>query len=518
VNRRDFLKKIGLGGAALALPGCTNTSQWFAGKASAKKPNLLFVFPDQFRKQALGFMNQDPVITPNLDKFAREGLVFTNAISSNPICTPFRAMLMTGRHSISTGMVSNCQPGLNQELSAKEICIGDVLKANGYQTAYIGKWHLEMPSLNKAKNPPDEPDDPWDGWTPPGRRRHGFDFWYAYNTDHEHFKPNYWKDSPKKIEVKQWSVEHETDVAIDFIRNRQKDKPFTLFVSHNPPHGPYIAPEKYKAMYKGKYLPPRPNAKLPNEKFQKSFMPYCAAVSSCDDNFARLLKTLDEEKIADETIIVFTSDHGDMMGSHRRFGKSIWYEESIGIPFIIRWPGHIKPGRENMPFACYDFMPTLLGLMQLPIPKAVEGTDYSKVMLGKSVSKPSSAFIAYYQYPDNVMAIGQPPSIWVQQGVNLRKKGIDWRTIGFRGLRTRRYTYVVDRYTDGPDGPYSAEEITKAISENRITKRLLYDNQKDPYQLNPIEAVNADENPIMAELDKQLQQWLNKMKDPFPLK
>jgi N-acetylglucosamine-6-sulfatase len=101
VNRRDFLKKIGLGGAVLALPGCTNTSQWFAGKASGKKPNLLFVFPDQMRRHALGFMNQDPVITPNLDKFAKQSIVFTNAISSNPICTPFRAMLMTGRHSLS---------------------------------------------------------------------------------------------------------------------------------------------------------------------------------------------------------------------------------------------------------------------------------------------------------------------------------------------------------------------------------------------------------------------------------
>ncbi len=100
----------------------------------------------------------------------------------------------------------------------------------------------------------------------------------------------------------------------------------------------------------------------------------------------------------------------------------------------------------------------------------------------------------------------------------MRKKGIDWRTIGFRGLRTKRYTYVVDRYSDGPDGPYSAQKIAQALSKGRATKRLLYDNKKDPYQLNPIEAVSADENPIMAELDKHLQQWLNKMNDPFPLK
>ncbi|MHC4912404.1 MAG: sulfatase family protein [Planctomycetota bacterium] len=513
MDRRDFLKKIGLGAAALTIPKLT-----YGMAGPPKKPNLLFVFPDQMRKHALGFINEDPAITPNLDKSARESMVFTNAISSNPICTPFRAMLMTGRHSISIGMVSNCQPGLNQELSEKEICISDILKTNGYQAGYIGKWHLEMPSRNKYENPPDDPDDAWDGWTTPGPRRHGFDFWYAYNTDHEHFTPNYWKDKPQKIQVAQWSVEHETDVAIDFIKNRKKDKPFALFISHNPPHGPYIAPEKYKAMYLNRHLPPRPNVKLPNEKYLTSIMPYLAAVSSCDDNFARLLKTLEDEKITEDTIVVFTSDHGDMMGSHERFGKSTWHEESIGIPFIIRWPGRIKPATEDMPFACYDFMPTLLGLMGLSIPKAVEGTNYSKLMLGKKMNKPSAAFIAYYQYPDKVMAVGQPASIWVQQGVDLRKKGIDWRTIGFRGLVTKRYTYVVDRYSDGPDGPYSTDVIAEAIADGTITKRLLYDNEKDPYQLNPIVAIRADENIIMAKLDNELQQWLDKMNDPFPLK
>jgi arylsulfatase A-like enzyme len=110
MDRRGFLKKIGLSAAALTIP---KLNYGMAGPT--KRPNLLFVFPDQMRKHALGFINEDPVITPNLDKFARESMVFTNAISSNPICTPFRAMLLTGRHSISIGMVSNCQPGLNQQ-------------------------------------------------------------------------------------------------------------------------------------------------------------------------------------------------------------------------------------------------------------------------------------------------------------------------------------------------------------------------------------------------------------------
>ena len=498
MNRRDFLKTIGLSGAGLVLPGCALGQS--AHESSAKKTNLLFVFADQYRKQAMGFMNEDPVITPNFDKFARQGLVFTNAVSSRPVCTPFRAMLMTGRYPLTTGMTSNCMPGTDLQLNEDEICIGDVLKANGYQTGYIGKWHLEIPSLNKAKYPVDGATVSWDGWTPPGRRRHGFDFWYAYNCNGSHFDPNYWKEGPKRIDIKQWSVEHETDVAIDFIRNRQKDKPFVLFISWNPPHPPFIAPEEYKALYKDKQLPPRANVQQ-SDKYKRVHMPYYAAVSSCDDNFGRLLKTLDELGIANDTIVVFSSDHGEMLGSHGRFSKTVWYDESIGIPFMIRWPGRIKPRREDMPFAVYNFMPTFLGLMGVPIPKTVEGTDYSRLMLGRKMQRPSSAFIANYGNPGRLLAVGQKPSQWALQAEELHKKGIDWRTVGYRGLRTKRYTYVVNR---GPEG--------------KNLKRLLYDNGTDPYQLNPVEATHANENQIMAKLDSELQQWLDKMNDPFLLK
>lgn len=109
-------------------------------------------------------MNEDPVITPNLDKLAREGMAFTNAVSTCPICTPFRAMLMTGRFPMSTGMTSNCMPGTDHELNVHETCLGDILKESGYRTGYIGKWHLEIPSLNRSETPEDGATDAWDGW------------------------------------------------------------------------------------------------------------------------------------------------------------------------------------------------------------------------------------------------------------------------------------------------------------------------------------------------------------------
>jgi len=473
--------------------GCTE------GKTDSRKPNLLFVFADQYRKQALGFMNEDPVNTPNLDQLAAEGFAFTNAVSTCPICSPFRAMLMTGRFPLSTGMTSNCMPGTDLELNENELCIGDILKSKGYATGYIGKWHLEAPSLNKSKDPVYGSTDAWDGWTPPGPRRHGFDFWYAYNSNGKHFDPNYWKDSPDRIDIDQWSVSHETDVAIDFIKNRPGDKPFALFMSWNPPHSPYIAPDHYVSLYEGGDLPDRSNVKS-DDKYKTRFTSYLAAVTSCDDHFGRLMSLLESEGLAENTIVVFASDHGEMMGSHGRYAKSIWYDESIAISFIVRWKGRIEHTIESMPFVCYHFMPTLLGLMGIEIPERVEGTDYSQLLLGKEQEKATAAVIASYGNPGNLLAAGQEPYIWALQADSLHQSGIDWRTVGYRGLRTKRYPYVVDR---GRKGEY--------------LKRYLYDNLEDPYQLNPVTAVGADENEIMKELDRELQQWLDKMHDPFSL-
>ena len=473
--------------------GCTNKNP------APEKPNLLFVFADQYRKQAVGFMNEDPVLTPNLDRLAADGLAFTNAVSTCPICSPFRAMLMTGRFPMSTGITSNCMPGTDLEMNENELCIGDILTGNGYRTGYIGKWHLEIPSLNKSKNPEDSATDSWDGWTTPGPRRHGFDFWYAYNCNGKHYDPNYWKDSPERIDIDQWSVAHETDMAIDFMENRPDNKPFALFMSWNPPHNPYVAPEQYMELYDGKDLPDRPNVE-PDERYEKRFKSYLAAVSSCDDHFGRLMSFLEENGLSENTIVVFTSDHGEMMSSHGRYAKSVWYDESIGIPFIIRWKGTIKSGLENMPFACYHFMPTLLGLIGIEIPGTVEGTDYSALITGSEQDKATSAVIASYGNPAKLLAVGQEPSIWALQADSLHRSGIDWRTVGYRGLRTDRYTYVVSRDRKG-----------------ELLRRYLYDNQEDPYQLNPVTGVQENEHEIMQKLDIELQEWLEKMQDPFEL-
>jgi uncharacterized sulfatase len=212
------------------------------------------------------------------------------------------------------------------------------------------------------------------------------------------------------------------------------------------------------------------------------------------------MAALEENGLDENTLVVFTSDHGEMMGSHGRYAKSVWFEESIGIPLIIRWKKKLLPGVEPMPFACYHFMPTLLGLMGIEIPEGVEGTSYADYLLGNSDVKSASAVLAGYGNPAHLLADGQAPSIWALQADSLHRSGTDWRKVGYRGLRTKRYTYVVDRGRMGDQ-----------------LQRLLYDHEKDPYQLHPLKAVYAHENEIMQILDTELHDWLERMHDPFNL-
>ena len=450
------------------------------------QPNLLFVFADQWRRQAVGCMKEDPIITPAMDQFASEGVLFENAFSCCPVCTPNRASIITGKHPYSMNMMYNWL-----RLPVEENTIAKVAKENGYNTGYIGKWHLD-------EHEEDEPGTIYNAMTPAGERRVGFDFWHANGCFHQHFQLNYITTDNQIIEGEGWQVDYETDVAVDYIKGRNKEKPFCLFLSWSPPHtnhgGPhfepkgdrfqYNAPEKYEAMYRGENIPRRKNADA--ELYDKSIPGYFGAITSMDDNFARLMKCLDEEGLAEDTIVVLTADHGEMLGSHERMTKGIWYEESVGIPFIVRWTGKIPEGiRENMLFNTPDMMPSLLGLMGCPIPDNLHGKDYSRVMLGEEVENPDAIFFGFNG--------GSPPSNLTKWSFT-QERGRLWR-----GVRTKRYTYVaaqVSFYADVKDG------------------RVLYDLEKDPYQMNPIYPGQGYDE-VIAELHEKLSDWLDFLGDKF---
>jgi len=450
-------------------------------------PNLLFVFPDQMRGSALGFLGEEPVLTPHLDQFAGEALVFTQAVANYPVCSPCRAMLMTGMYPHSNGVLGNCNSRTapyGVELRAGERCWSDVLADQGYSLGYIGKWHLDAPHPPYVDTANNRGKVKWNEWCPPDRR-HGFDFWYAYGTYDHHTRPMYWSTGAARDGfhyVDQWGPEHEADQALAYLRNeggcyRDPERPFALVVSMNPPHMPYgLVPERYADLYEGAEIEAwcgRPSIPPPESRwgayYREHIRNYYAMISGVDQQFGRILAGLEEQGLAEDTIVVFTSDHGNSLGMHEERSKPNPYEECVRVPLIIRWPGQISPHRDELLFSAPDVYPTLLDLMGFAahIPAAVEGTSYAALARGMAVPRPSSQL--YLHVP--------PERPWN----------------GTRGMRTLRHTLVLNR-----EG--GAEEC------------MLYDRAADPHQ---IQNVAVEQPEVVRALRIELKEWLHRTRDPW---
>ena len=492
-----YLKVLLLICVSILLVSCNSNSTRESTKTS--KPNILFIFPDQFRNAAIGINNQDPVITPNLDKLGKEGMVISNAISNYPLCSPYRGMLMTGKLPYNNSVLSNSNSKrykYNNSWQKEDISISDVLVKNGYDAGYVGKLHLTSP-------PPIQGKDTvlWDAYQPK-ELRHNFNFWYAYGTFDQHNTPHYWKNDAKEEEVTQineWSAKHEADIIIDYIKNpsaktRSGNKPFALFWSVNPPHPPYqYVPEKYLENYKNKSLDEllvRGNLALDSDASEFKFHSgatrkrthlakehvrnHFAMVTGVDEQIGRVLKTLKEEGLEENTIVVITSDHGEMMGSHGLMSKNVWFEEAINVPFIIKWPKKIKSNQKSdLIVSVTDIMPTLLNLVEATegIPTNLDGKDLSSIILNNIGDKPTSALYYFIQE-------GKPAS-------------------GHRGIRTHKNTYVV------------------TIDNKNVERKFLYDNVNDPYQKENLIGKNSvAEEKLHIELLKNLKEkkdpWLDK--------
>ena len=447
MTRREFIARSAGAFAGVTLLGSLAEVASCA-KEQPRKPNVLFVFADQMRAASLGCMGNSEVRTPNMDRLAAQGLLFTDAISGYPVCSPYRAMLLTGRYGTATGEVANAI-----ELPETEITIAKVLKQQGYKTGYIGKWHLE-----KSHDP-----------FVPKNRRLGFDdYWASRNVGGSHFDNFYCGDTPEQIALPGYEPDAQTALAIEFMKKHAKE-PFCLFISWRPPHPPIEVPKKYEDMYDPAKLTQRLN--VPKDMdLRKDLVKYYGMITNLDDNIGRLTKALDELGLAEDTIICFTSDHGDMFGSQGLRGKNVPYEESIRIPFILRYPREVEAGgKTDVLLNSVDVMPTLLGLCGAPIPKAVQGTDLSGFVLGKGGKKPKSALLQRIVAKDAQKSIGE-----------------------WRGVRTDRYTYA----------------------RGRTKGWLLFDNEKDPHQMNNlIDKPEAKE--AQAEMEAELQEWLKRIGDDF---
>ncbi len=467
-------------------------------------PNLLFVFPDQMRASTLGFMGKEPVMTPHLDRFATEGLVLTNAVSNAPVCSPYRGMLMTGKYPISNGVISNTtskMATLDIQLREDARCWSDILKEKGYSLGYIGKWHLDYPHEPYIECANNRGETKWNEWCPP-ERRHGFDFWYAYDTYDWHMRPLYWSTDAAREEfhyVDQWGPEHEADMALNYLANedgsyRDPNQPFALVVSMNPPHMPYNQlPDKYVRMYDTKEaeiqaLINSPSVPDSSDRwgtyYRKHIKNQLAMVTGVDEQFGRILAGLKKYGYEDNTIVVFTSDHGDNLGKHGKISKTNPYEEAFNIPFLIRWPGQIEARHDSdLLLSVPDLYPTLLDLMGFTndLPDDLEGSSFAEYLLTGEGDLPSSQLYLIIRH-NHLMEAGKD-----------RYKEL----LGFdeRGVRTQQFTLMIDKKFKGD------------------TTFYLWDRLADPFQLNNLAQSRPD---LVQKLYKdELLPWLEKTGDPW---
>jgi arylsulfatase A-like enzyme len=422
------------------------------------KPNILYILVDQWRAQSTGYSGDKNVMTPNLDQLASKSINLTHAVSGMPVCSPHRASFLTGQYPLTHGVFMN-----DVLLDTNRTTIGKVFKENGYQTGYLGKWHVDGHGRSSYI---------------PASRQQGFDYWKALECTHDYNNSAYYEgNSPVKKVWETYDAIAQTQDVCQYLKSQtKKDDPFFLVLSIGSPHDPYqTAPEKYRKMYENKIFTIRNNVPADKvEKVQNDLRGYYAHMTAIDDCIGQLRTTLKEQGLDENTIIVFTADHGDLMGSHGAWNKQQPYDESIRVPFLIHYPKAFGPqGKKSKALMnSPDIMPTLLGLTGIEVPKSVEGKDFSQILLGKKKNDVTHTLISCVQ----------PFGQWIRS-----KGGKE-----YRGLMTENYTYVRDL-----KGPW-----------------LLFDRTKDPFQLNNLVG-QASVAAIQNKLDRDLLNELKIRRDEF---
>lgn len=411
--------------------------------AQSKKPNILVIFSDDHTQQTISIYGSKLMITPNIDRIAKEGAIMKNTFVTNSICAPSRAVLLTGKYSHINGLKDN-SPKRNFDGSQQQV--QKLLGANGYQTAWIGKWHLQ--SLPQ-----------------------GFDFWQILPEQGNYFQPDFIHNNNDTIRHKGYVTNLISDFSLNWLDKRDTSKPFFMVVGEKATHrnwmpdiqdlGAYeninfpmpsnfyddynnrlaakdqdmtvdktmligddlkigidyskpgmfgrMSPEEKKA-YKKYYdaagleyekIKNNPAA-LVKWKYQRYMKDYLSTAKSLDRNIGRILQYLDSTGLAKNTIVIYTSDQGFYMGEHGWFDKRFMYEESLRTPFVMKYPGKIKPGTMvNDLVVNIDFTPTILELAGVIIPPDIQGKSFAqKVITGKPITNwRQSMYYHYYEYP-----------------------------------------------------------------------------------------------------------------------
>jgi arylsulfatase A-like enzyme len=435
--------------------------------------NILFIMADDHAAHAIGAYGSRINETPNIDRLARGGMKFTNCFVTNSICTPSRAAILTGKYAHVNGV-----PVFNR-FDGSQPTLAKYLQAAGYHTGIIGKWHLFS--------------DPT-----------GFDSWRILPGQGAYRDPEF-IEMGRRVKHSGYCTDLITEFSLEFLRQRPKDKPFFLMCHHKAPHRPWQPHPKHQAKWETRDVPvpatfndddtnyatrsdaareatmridshltktdlkvePPENlspAQLKKWKYQRYLRDYLACIDSIDESVGRLLDFLDSERLADNTLVVYTSDQGFFLGDHGWYDKRFMYEESLRMPLLIRWPGHIKPDSacERMVLNV-DFAPTLLAAATQSVPADMQGRSFLPLLRAESpVDWRTSMYYRYYHYPQ------------------------DHRVQPHYGVRTERY---------------------KLIHFNKIDQWEMFDLKNDPHELK-----NLFHDPAQATLRGQLQQELQRLK------
>lgn len=422
----------------LNLTGCETQNE--SAKAEKEKPNIIFILSDDHATNAItAYIDRFKGMaeTPNIDKIAKDGAILRNAFSTNAICGPSRASIITGKYSHVNGYYKNFQGGL---FNADQWSYPKALKESGYKTALVGKWHL-------ASVP------------------QGFDY-YKYHLDHGeqgvYWNPTY-SENGKEVKEEGYATNITTDFALDWLNNRDDKEPFCLLLQYKAPHREWAPDEKYVDLFENDTLPTpstfyddykgreatagnthmtmdylnRRDMKLTSPdsldekqeriwldygnkpgqivtlnglengdelkelKFQRYMKDYLATIKSVDDNIGRVLDYLKENDLEDNTIIIYASDQGFYLGEHGWFDKRFMYEESMRMPFVIKYPDAIKPDTEiNDIISNIDIAPTMLDMAGVEIPEDVQGKSFFNLLKGeKDEEWRQSMYYHYYEYP-----------------------------------------------------------------------------------------------------------------------
>lgn len=352
------------------------------------RPNIIWIFGDQHRGQALGFRGDPNARTPQIDRLAREGVVFTQAVSGSPLCCPFRGSLLSGRYP------HEAVPGHQCPLDPALPTVAHAFNAQGYETAYFGKWHLDGFDERTATVA---------SHIVPPERRGGFRTWCAYQNNTGAFS-GWIHGGAGETAFHRQLPGYETDALTELLIGQLREyaagqRPFFSVLSVQPPHQPYLAPEEWMNRHRAEDMILRPNVPpypALQEQVRRDLAGYHAMIENLDWNLGRIRAALDELGLAANTHILFFSDHGDMHGAHGQFRKTSPCEESIRIPCILGGsvPG-LKSGERDHIFNHVDFAPTSLGLCGLDVPAHFVGTDYSAERLpGRAApAYPDSAYL-----------------------------------------------------------------------------------------------------------------------------